>query len=256
MQDALEAGVLAVVAKPTIAAADRQLSEELLDTVKNMAQVKVIRRWNPARLGRVLPEPPPVHTGAAQPPKVIAIGASTGGPQVLQEILTALPATLSVPVLVVQHIAPGFASSVVDWLRPQCALPIQIATAGQALSKPGIYLGPTGQHLGVRNHHLMLTGEPPIKGHRPSVTMLFQSVAREYGAAAIGVLLTGMGDDGAIGMRDMKRVGAVTIAQDEASSVIFSMPASAIALGVVDHLLPPPRIAALLIALTRRSATL
>ena len=98
----------------------------------------------------------------------------------------------------------------------------------------------------MQGRAIALTQDPPRSGHRPSATVLFQSVAREYGAAAVGVLLSGMGDDGAAGLRDMKRAGATTLAQDEASSVVFGMPAVAISMGVVDHVLPPERIPALL----------
>ena len=109
--------------------------------------------------------------------------------------------------VVVQHITPGFAQCLVDWLKPLCPLPMSLAQAGQRLT-PGIYLAPSGAHLVVRERTLHLSREPLVSGHRPSVTMLFQSVAREYGAAAVGVLLTGMGDDGAVGLRDLKLAAA------------------------------------------------
>jgi two-component system, chemotaxis family, protein-glutamate methylesterase/glutaminase len=193
--------------------------------------------------------PPPASLLSVARPRVVAIGASTGGPQALQVILTALPADFPLPVLVVQHIAPGFESGLIDWLRPQCAVPVELAVAGRTLSRPGILFAPSGHHLGVRMGTVELASEPPIAGHRPSATMLFQAVAREYGAAAVGVLLTGMGDDGAAGLRDLKRRGGTTIAQDEVSSVVFGMPAAAIAMGVVDRVLPPTAIAPLLVAL-------
>ena len=177
---------------------------------------------------------------------IVAIGSSTGGPQALQAILTHLPATFQPPIVIVQHIAAGFAASIVDWLGPQCALPVQLATAGMRLDRPGIYFAPTGQHLVVHGHTLALNDEPPVRGHRPSATNLFRSVATNYGPRAIGVLLTGMGDDGAIGLAEMKRLGATTIAQDEASSVVFGMPGAAIALGIVDHIVSPAQLPTLL----------
>lgn len=249
VQAALEAGALAVVRQPLHGPQRLSAATEVLQTVKHMAQVKVIRRWASARsrpaTGPLVPVAPRV------PPEIIAIGASTGGPQTLQAILTRLPATFPLPVLVVQHIADGFGSTVVDWLRPQCALPIQLATAHLPLLRPGIYLAPTGQHLVVRGHTLELSDDPPVGGHRPSVTTLFHSLAKHYGASAVGVLLTGMGDDGAVGLRAMKQAGAITIAQDQASSVVFGMPAVAIGMGIVDHVLPPVEIAALLTRIAR-----
>jgi two-component system chemotaxis response regulator CheB len=248
--DAFLAGVLAVVAKPTASPNDRAAVAELLRTVKSMAQVKVVRRWSPDRL-----KPPASIERPARPApgtiEVIAIGASTGGPQVLQEILTRLPKSFRLPILIVQHIAPGFAEGLVTWLRPQCPVPIQLAVAGQRVTGPGIYVADSGRHLAVRGRAVTLTSDPPIAGHRPSATILFRSVAREYGPAAVGVLLTGMGDDGAAGLRDLKQAGGETIAQDEASSVVFGMPAVAIGLGVVDYIRPPAGIVSLLIEFDR-----
>jgi len=244
---ALDAGVLAFVPKPALAAAGGPAADDLVRTVKSMAAVKVIRRWAPERLTHppaALPAAPaPAH---GRPPALVAIGASTGGPQALHEILTRLPATFPLPIVVVQHIAEGFAAGLVDWLRPLCALPIQLATPGAALDRPAVHVAPTGRHLVVRGRALALSDEAPVSGHRPSATVLFRSVAQEHGGRAIGVLLSGMGDDGAAGLRDLKRAGGVTIAQDEASSVVFGMPAVAIGMGVVDHVLPPSAIPALL----------
>jgi two-component system chemotaxis response regulator CheB len=181
--------------------------------------------------------------------EVVAIGASTGGPQALQEVLAALPAHFGSSVLIVQHIAPGFVEGLVEWLRPQCAIPIQVAAAGTRLAGRSIYVAPSGCHLVVRGRSIAFTDDGPVSGHRPSATVLFQSVSREYRQSAVGVLLTGMGDDGAIGLRDMKRSGGITVAQDEASSVVFGMPSVAIGLGAADYVLPPPAIGRLLVEL-------
>jgi two-component system chemotaxis response regulator CheB len=257
---AFEAGALAVVAKPTIGQAQDTLARELIRTVKSVAGFKLVRRWGPRRpseSGRPLDTDSKLASRAR--PELVAIGASTGGPQALQEILTHLSSQFPWPVLIVQHITPGFAAGFVDWLRPQCALPIALATDGLGLQGPGIFVAPTGHHLTVRARLLTLTDTPPVSGHRPSATVLFQSVAREYGASVVGVLLTGMGDDGAAGLRDIKRGGGLTVAQDEASSIVFGMPAAAIALGVVDRVLSPASIAPMLgelAARAGRSATL
>jgi two-component system, chemotaxis family, protein-glutamate methylesterase/glutaminase len=181
---ALDAGVLAFLPKPTPSANDKLASADLVRTIKSMAEVKVVRRWAagapPQRLSSTAP---PLSRPPARAPAIAAIGASTGGPQALQVILTQLPASFTVPLVVVQHIAEGFAPGLVSWLQPQCALPIQLASSGLALNRPGIYVAPTGQHLVVRGQTALLTRDPADARHRPSATVLFQSVAREYGAA-------------------------------------------------------------------------
>jgi two-component system chemotaxis response regulator CheB len=250
--EALEAGVLAVLSKPGLGHDGDVQAHELRRTLKTMAQVRVIRRWTDARMHSAPAARPPDSVVSGPALEVVAIGGSTGGPQVLRTILVDLPPGFEPPVLVVQHIADGFASGLVDWLQPQCRLPIQLAADGEPLNRPGIWVAPTGWHLEVRGRAIALTDGPPVSLHRPSATQLFQSVAREYGQAAIGVLLSGMGDDGAAGLGDLKRAGATTIAQDEASSVVFSMPSTAIQLGVVDHVVPPQAIAPILLQRCRQ----
>jgi two-component system chemotaxis response regulator CheB len=248
--EVLAAGALAVVHRPMAGRDGPAMATKLLNTLKSMAQVRVVRQ----RMVRQVPAAPATpRTGIAWPLEVVAIGASTGGPQALQEILTQLPATFATPVLVVQHIAPTFAENLVDWLRPQCALPIALARQDVDLSRPGIHVAPTGRHLVVQRNALALTHDPPLSGHRPSATVLFRSLAAAYGPRAVGVLLTGMGDDGAAGLQELKKAGGITIAQDEASSVVFGMPAVAIALGAADHVLAPPEIAPFLLQLATRN---
>jgi two-component system chemotaxis response regulator CheB len=243
MADALRAGVLAIEVRP----ADRVGARELLETIKGMSRVKVLRRTalGPVGAARWVGHRP------RQSPELIAIGASTGGPQALKEVLGPLPATCPLPIVVVQHMSDGFAPNLVDWLRLECALPIHLARHGQPAQGPGVFIAPTGEHLTVSKRRLQLTGEAQIGGHRPSVTALFRSVAQEYGPAAVGVLLTGMGEDGAVGLAELKRAGGITVVQDEASCIVFGMPAAAVNLGAVDHILPPADIAGLLDRLTR-----
>jgi two-component system chemotaxis response regulator CheB len=253
---AFQVGVLAIAEKPTDVARDTPIARELLRTVKSMAEVRVVRRWGPERL-----QPAPVGEqqrpmpGVAARIEVVAIGASTGGPQVLQQILTELPRGFGVPIVIVQHIASGFVDSMAEWLGSASGLPVRLATTGSALDGPGVHIAPNDRHLVVRGRALRLTDDPPVSGHRPSATVLFRSVAREYGPAAVGVLLTGMGDDGAVGLADLQRAGGVTIAQDEATSVVFGMPGVAIKLGAADHVLTPARIAPLLVDLAERGHT-
>jgi two-component system chemotaxis response regulator CheB len=248
---AFQAGALAIIAKPKLGAQNTKDMLELRRIVRSMSEIKVIRRWAPERI-RTPKSAPYVSNGMAAQhtrPEIVAIGASTGGPKALQEILTQLPADFRLPVLIVQHIAGDFVAPMIDWLKSQCLVPMMVASAGQPLDRPCIYFAPQGRHLRVRGRALALTDESPVRGHRPSATMLFESVAACYGASAIGVLLTGMGDDGASGLRDMKQAGGRTIAQDEASSVVFGMPGVAIGMGIVDHILSPLEIAPMLIKL-------
>jgi len=181
-------------------------------------------------------------------PKIVSIGASTGGPQALNNILSQLPINFPVPILCVQHISEGFLQGLVDWLGSESQLPVKIAKFGE-IPQPGvIYFPPEGRHLELDSFGKFLcTNSPPISGHRPSVSVTFASVAKCYGAGNIAVLLTGMGRDGADGMLAIAQAGGITIAQDEASSVVFGMPKEAIALGAAKHILPVNQIASMLL---------
>jgi two-component system chemotaxis response regulator CheB len=172
------------------------------------------------------------------------IGASTGGPQVLYNILSSLPANFPLPILCVQHISEGFLKGLVDWLNSGCALSVTIAQPG-ILPLPGtVYFAPERVHLEIDHQgRLAWLDAMPVDGHRPSVTVLFKSVAAYYRRATIAVLLTGMGRDGAAGMQAISQAGGLTIAQDEASCVVFGMPREAIALGAAQHILPSTEIA-------------
>jgi two-component system chemotaxis response regulator CheB len=176
----------------------------------------------------------------------VAIGASTGGPHAIRNILAELPPAFTVPIVVVQHTTSGYIGSLVEWLGAQTRLPVRVAAEGDAFHAGGVWLAPTDQHLVVRGRQLALLDTPPCSLHRPSATVLFRSVAATYGPRAVGILLTGMGEDGALGLREMRQAGALTIAQDEASSVVFGMPAEAIRLSAACKVLPPSEIARLL----------
>jgi two-component system chemotaxis response regulator CheB len=172
------------------------------------------------------------------------IVASTGGPQAILTLLRGLGAGLTVPVLIVQHINEGFADGMATWLSSSSPLPVRIAQHGDMPSAGGVYLAPGNRHLLVtRRGSLALSNAPPAGGFRPSGNLLFESGSEYYGAGSVGVLLTGMGDDGALGLAKLRDAGAVTIAQDEASSVVYGMPAAAVALGAVDQVLPLTKIA-------------
>jgi len=176
--------------------------------------------------------------------RIIAIVSSTGGPNALFKILRALRSNFPAPLVIVQHMSPGFIHGLAEWLDHENHLRVRVAEDNQALI-PGIaLLAPDNAHLAVtENHRVKLDPSPPLGGHRPSGNVLLKSVGEHYGPHALGVILTGMGGDGAQGMAALKAAGGQTIAQDQGTSVIFGMPKMAIDLGVVDHILPLSEIA-------------
>jgi two-component system chemotaxis response regulator CheB len=177
-------------------------------------------------------------------PRVLTIGASTGGPRALQMVLRSLPLSFPVPVLCVQHISDGFLQGLVNWLDQECALPVAIAQANQVPQPGRVYFAPERQHLEITPQGVLRLYEAPaVAGHCPSVTVMFQSVAAYYRRSAVGVLLTGMGRDGADGLLKIAQAGGTTIAQDEATSIVFGMPREAIALGAAQSVLPLSEIA-------------
>ena len=257
----MEAGAVACVEKPVSPehANYARLSTDLVQTVKLMSEVRVVRRWPRARLA---PSPAPLTCPlelkpASRAPRLIGMGASTGGPAVLQTILAGLPKDFPVPILIVQHIARGFLPGLVEWLNQTTGSQVHVASYGLCPLPGHAYLAPDDFHMGVTaSGRILLTQEEAEDGLRPSVSYLFRSLAGVCGPNALGVLLSGMGKDGAAGLKLMKARGATTIAQDRESSVVHGMPAEAIQLGGVTHVLPAEKIAATLITLViRRLAT-
>lgn len=248
--DAMEAGAVAVLRRPAgLGHPDYEsTARELIQTVKLMAEVKVIRRWHRhAGDQSVAPDRQASRGLTGDAMRIVAIGASTGGPPVLQTLLAALPKHFPVPVVVVQHMASGFIQGMVDWLGQSSALPVHLARQGQHLLPGHVYIAPDDLQMKVApRDRIVLTMEASQNGQRPSVGCLFQSVAEVYGGEAVAVLLTGMGKDGAEQMRLLKERGAVTIAQDKESSVVHGMPGTAIQLDAAMLVLPPEKIAAML----------
>lgn len=250
----MEAGAVACLGKPVGRGhADfDEMAENIRQTVKLMSEVKVVRRWARARLAPApapMARPVAVSRGSAEV-KFIGIGASTGGPQVLQQILAGLPKTFSVPLLIVQHIAHGFLPGLAEWLNETTALQIHIGAYGVCPLPGHVYLAPDDFHMGIgASGRLLLTKEEPQNHLRPAVSYLFRSLADVCGPGAVGVLLTGMGKDGAAELKLMKDQGAVTIAQDRDSSVVHGMPGEAIRLGGATHVWAADRIADGLIAM-------
>jgi two-component system chemotaxis response regulator CheB len=253
----LEAGAVDVFPKPAagLTTSDRTFSQLLVNKIEVLAGVRVFKKHRPSlpQTGQSTPRSSPSSTFKVHPRfKIVAIGASTGGPLALQQIFSALPPDFPLPILCVQHISFGFLQGLIDWLSLSCPLPIQIAQSGEQPCSGKIYFP-------VKQHHLELdaqgrfvcTNSPLVDGHRPSVTTTFQSIARLYGKKAIGILLTGMGRDGATGLLEVNRTGGLTIAQDQATSVVFGMPQEAIKLGAANQVLPIQAIAPTLLALLK-----
>jgi two-component system chemotaxis response regulator CheB len=246
--NALRAGALSVVEKPvaTTHAGYEAVATRICTQLRIMADVPVIRRrsigaeW--AGKVRDFSVPSPVPLAAA--PSVVAIAASTGGPPALARVIGALPADFPLPVLVVQHMGAAFMEGFAAWLNGVVGLTVTLAREGERPEAGRVYVAPGDRHLELApGGRLRITDADPVGGQRPAATALFRSLARHAGARGVGVLLTGMGEDGAAGLLDMRRAGASTVAEDESTAVVFGMPAAAIRMGAAGHVLPLDRVA-------------
>ncbi len=248
--EALEAGALEVMSKPGAAYSVGELVPELAARLKAIARVAVGVRRNVA---------PPARLSLARTTHcVVAIGSSTGGTMALQEILTALPATAP-GIVIVQHMPAGFTRAFADRLDKLCALDVKEAEEGDTVSPGRVLIAPGDRHMVLERYGAVyrvgLRDGPRIGLHKPAVNVLFKSVAQYAGRNAVGIILTGMGRDGADGLKEMRDAGARTIAQDEASSVVFGMPKEAIALGAAERILPLSGIAHGLLTLGAEAGT-
>jgi len=257
--DALAAGAVDALEKPTGEEPDGEWEKRLISTVKLVARIKVITHPR-GKLGSRKSEPRSRSTvELSQPPssiRLIALGASTGGPGAALEILEGLTSDFPVPILFVLHIGRPFATSLADWLDGRSPLRVALARDGERLPKPGrgrVILAPADHHLVIDDGTLRLTKGPERHSCRPSVDVLFESIAREIGGDSIACLLTGMGRDGAEGLLAIRRAGGTTLAQDEATSVVYGMPREALKLGAAQHVLPLQQIAPILMRLTGSS---
>jgi len=266
---ALRAGALTLLRKPPgpDSANYESACVELVDTVKSMADVKVVRHF---RLDAVEPTMTtvdglatcgaPADAEISIPPSVqfenprgndsalqgiVALAASTGGPPAIQRVLSELPVEFPLPILVVQHIAKGFAEGFANWLDATVPLPVVTAQAGVTLRAGHVYVAPEDRHLGVTPMRVIeLSAAPTLGGFRPSASYLFNSVAGVYRDAVFAVIMTGMGSDGVDGLRTVKKHGGTVIAQDKATSVVFGMPEAALSAHVVDETVGLDQIAA------------
>jgi len=256
---ALEAGALAVTKRPSsIGHPDHAATaRELIQTVKLMSEIKVVKRWARQKTPKI-----PATGVTAETPfpvasdhkhvRLVAIGSSTGGPLALQQILSNLPKGFPLPIIIVQHIAQGFTEGFVQWLGEASGFPVHLATHGTTMMAGHAYVAPNGYQVSVDSYaRISLIRDCAENGHCPSVSCLFRSVANAYGADAVGILLTGMGKDGAAELGLMRAKGALTIAQDKESSVVHGMPGEAIALGAAAYVLGPNKIVSALTGLAK-----
>jgi len=241
--EALRAGALTVLEKPvgTSNAAYGRLAERLCTQLVIMSQVKLVKQHgsHEARFAAAL-------RYSSQPPggyKMLGIAASTGGPAALVQLLGALGEAFPLPILLVQHMTANFLPGFASWLGGVCPFSVTVADDGCLPVGRTLYMAPAERHLRLESGRLRLDAGDPISFQRPSGTVLFQSMAQHLGADALGVLLTGMGNDGASGLLDIRRSGGYTIAEDESTAVVYGMPGAAVRIGAVCESLPLPSIA-------------
>lgn len=248
---ATTAGALMILPRPRLLdhPAHNASVGKLLANLALMTEVKVVRRRPQRQSKAVVALPFDGHSALTQA-RIVALGASTGGPVVLQRVLQLLPANFPVPIVIVQHMATGFARGFVDWLAKTSKLPVAIATNGDRLRPGHVYLAPDDHQLRVvHGERIRLNSEHSESGLRPSIACLFKSVAEIYGDRTIAGLLTGMGRDGAVELKLLRDRGATTFVQDKSSSVVHGMAGQALALDAATLVLPAEQIAAVLTAL-------
>ena len=258
---ALEAGAVSVIPKPFGSghSDSEKLKKDFINTIRIMSEVRVIRRikkqshMNSNTNKQIIKSSPDVSTDS-RVYKIVAIGASTGGPQIIQQILNDLPDNFLLPILIVQHIASGFVEGFIDWLNTTTKLKIKIAEEGEQPMPGFVYLAPDDYHLGIlkSSRTIKLSKAEKENGLRPAVSYLFRSVSEAYSNEVVGILLTGMGKDGSEELGLMKNIGALTIAQDEETSIVFGMPGEAVKLGAANLILDPKSIANKLKGITKQ----
>ncbi|MBF0163527.1 MAG: chemotaxis-specific protein-glutamate methyltransferase CheB [Magnetococcales bacterium] len=249
--DATTLGALEVIEKPGLASESATL---FVDKVRLLAGVSVVTRLKPRNIA---PTPPvlPLSHDACHPfiyPRLFAIASSTGGPQALARILAALPNDFACPILIAQHISDGFAGGLVDWLATVTRLPVRLAADGDSPQAGVVHISPSEQHLTVTpQRRLTLLPRMDSDIYRPSCDRLLASSAEVFGSRAVGIILTGMGSDGAAGMLSIHRKGGTTLAQDERSSLIYGMNQVAILTGAVQRVVPLEMIASEMVRLAQ-----
>lgn len=253
--NALRAGALSVVEKPvaTTNAGYDAIAAEICTQLRIMAAVPVIRR-RPIGAEWMMRRPKSAPDGSRKDAtaSILAIAASTGGPPALAKVIGALPRDFSLPVLLVQHMGAAFMEGFASWLDGVVGLKVSLGRDGERIAPGHVYVAPGDRHLELGpGRSLRISNAPPVGGQRPAATALFSSVAIHARAQGIGVLLTGMGEDGALGLLDMRRAGAATIAEHESTAVVYGMPAAAVRLSAAESVLPLDEVAPQLLRLVR-----
>jgi two-component system chemotaxis response regulator CheB len=250
--EALRRGALDLIPKPENWPGTSREQEQFRQQIKLLSRVAVVRHiaWHQKQRYPESSFRPPAPTTTFPQTEIVGIVASTGGPAALGQIIRSLPPGLTAGVLVVQHLPTGFASSLVSWLNSESRLRVEVARDAQAIRPGTVYIAGSGGHLTVnRQGRIAIDRGLPVKGHRPSGTVLLQSLAEVYGPRAIGIVLTGMGDDGAQGLLAIRKARGRTIAQDAGTSVVYGIPNAAQTLGAAEMILPLEQIAPILIQL-------
>lgn len=231
-------------------------AQELIKKIKILSGVMVFRRRQILPVSSWVSTPSVSSESSQEIPGIVVIGASTGGPPALKEILIQLPDDFSFPIVCIQHICQGFLQGLVDWLAVDCSLTVSIAQAGEMPQAGRVYFPPERRHLKFdADGRFVIVNGAKTDDHIPSVTVSFQSAAYRFGSHVIGVLLTGMGEDGAEGMLSIAEQGGITIAQNEQSCVVFGMPHRAIEVKAASHILPLQDIAFMLISTVVKYST-
>lgn len=258
---ALEMGAVDFVAKPRIGVSSglKELSSEIVDKIRTAASAHVKRHATELPRGQVKPAPPQTTSSPSVPrtslgristEKVICIGASTGGTEAIREVLVPMPAD-SPAIVITQHMPPGFTTSFAARLDSLCRISVKEASNGERILPGHAYIAPGGKQFRIdrsgSNYVAVVEDTEPVNRHKPSVEVLFKSAARVLGPNAYGIMLTGMGADGALAMKEMRDAGSYNICQDEASCVVFGMPRMAIQAGAANEVLPLKQITSALL---------
>ncbi len=249
---AISKGALDLVVKPDVNLAE---ARDFIQKIKLLSKIKVITHISgKGALKEKTAERPVVFTGMTSD-RVVAIASSTGGPEALSIILSALPETIPCPVVIAQHNSDGFIPGLVEWLNRLAKLHVKVAEEGEALAPGTVYVSPSEKHLEISmSRRVTFVERHPTDIYRPSCDRLLSSVALVYKAKSIGIILTGMGSDGVRGMKQIKEAGGTTIAEDEKSCIVFGMPKVAIDSGCIDTILPLEEISGKVVSLLTGSA--
>lgn len=232
---AIEAGAVAVLPKPSHQLGEYDnYGEQLCKVIKDASSASLKAPFVPSKEAQTIEIP------ECSPFDIVAVGASTGGPHALSRMLSSMPRDFPVPVLIVQHIATGFLEGMAQWLSQRSHMAVKVAAKGEIAQAGTVYLAPEQHHMEVSSERKILLNKlPPVHNVRPSVSMLFRSLESSFGARSSGVLLSGMGTDGAVELKELRDLGAMTFAQDRESSVVWGMPGEAVRLSAADQILPP-----------------